>query len=293
MKGVELGRRAMGCSEMATYLLTWNPNKWDWKAQDDFQDCLVELEEQGRCADRWSCGNNLSISPGDRLFLMRLGKEPKGIVASGYATSGVYEDEHWEAGHGGKAFYVCLRFDVLDPDLEPILPLSELKSVSNSMNWTPQMSGIRIKDEVASNLEASWSRFLGYKASTRPPQEVPYSAAVYEGAVRQIKVNAYERSAEARRRCIARYGHSCSACEFNFESTYGDAGKDFIHVHHLVPLSEVGDEYEVDPEKDLRPVCPNCHAIIHRKKPPYTIDEIKKLLAVQKDTDVETSDYNH
>ena len=54
-------------------------------------------------------------------------------------------------------------------------------------------------------------------------------------------------------------------CEFNFEAFYGERGKGFIHVHHLSSLAEIGQEYEVDPVNDLRPVCPNCHAMLHRK----------------------------
>ena len=53
-------------------------------------------------------------------------------------------------------------------------------------------------------------------------------------------------------------------------------GIGFIHVHHLKPLSDIGGEYQVDPVKDLRPVCANCHAMIHSKKPAYTLEEIKK-----------------
>ncbi|MEG4267597.1 HNH endonuclease, partial [Microcoleus sp. Pol12A4] len=53
----------------------------------------------------------------------------------------------------------------------------------------------------------------------------------------------------------------------------------FIHVHHIIPLSEINQEYEVNPIQDLRPLCPNCHAMIHRKYPPFTIEEIKDLLS--------------
>jgi predicted HNH restriction endonuclease len=79
----------------------------------------------------------------------------------------------------------------------------------------------------------------------------------YEGATKHITVNVYERSAKARRACIARYGVACFVCGFNFKSVYGDAGDGFIHVHHLKPLSEVGEEYVLNPVEDLRPVCPN------------------------------------
>jgi hypothetical protein len=111
------------------------------------------------------------------------------------------------------------------------------------------------------------------------PEEVVDAHTYYEGATKHITVNVYERSAKARRACIKCYGTDCFVCGFNFKAVYGNAGDEFIHVHHLKPLSEVGEEYKLNPEKDLRPVCPNCHAMIHRKTPAYTIEEIKELLS--------------
>ena len=60
--------------------------------------------------------------------------------------------------------------------------------------------------------------------------------------------------------------------------TYGTVAEQLIHVHHLKPLHEIEAGYEVDPIKDLRPVCPNCHAVIHRHKPPYTIEAVQGFL---------------
>ena len=100
----------------------------------------------------------------------------------------------------------------------------------------------------------------------------------YEGAAKQIKVNKYERSKTARDKCIDHYGCHCSVCDMDFEKTYGETGKDYIHVHHITPLSEIGERYKLDPVNDLRPVCPNCHAMIHRQKPSLTIEELKALM---------------
>jgi predicted HNH restriction endonuclease len=100
----------------------------------------------------------------------------------------------------------------------------------------------------------------------------------YEGSVKQITVNSYERDTKARQECIAIHGLSCAVCGFNFEAKYGKLGKDFIHVHHLKPLAEIQAEYRVDPEKDLRPICPNCHAMLHSRKEIFTIDKLKKII---------------
>lgn len=99
-----------------------------------------------------------------------------------------------------------------------------------------------------------------------------------EGAVREILVNVYERNRSARQACVGRFGPACSVCGLRFEERYGPLGAGFIHVHHLVPLSETGPNYQVNPIEDLRPVCPNCHAMLHRRRPPLSIEELRAAL---------------
>lgn len=110
------------------------------------------------------------------------------------------------------------------------------------------------------------------------PDEVENDSKLIEGAKKQVIVNAYERNLKARKECINKYGHDCFVCGFNFTKVYGALGNNFIHVHHIKPLSEINQEYEINPIKDLRPVCPNCHAMLHKKIPAYSIQEIKNLL---------------
>ena len=76
-----------------------------------------------------------------------------------------------------------------------------------------------------------------------------------------------------------RSGTTCVICGFDFGSVYGSEFAGFIHVHHLRQLSDVGGEYVVDPVADLRPVCPNCHAVIHHGGRLRSIDEVRQLLA--------------
>lgn len=117
-----------------------------------------------------------------------------------------------------------------------------------------------------------------------PDEELDTSRDLKEGAKKQVYVNAYERNRVARTRCIEKYGVNCQVCDMNFEETYGEIGKDFIHVHHLTPMAARGDEYDVDPEKDLIPVCPNCHAMLHKGgNPLLTIEELKKIINDQKE----------
>jgi 5-methylcytosine-specific restriction endonuclease McrA len=116
----------------------------------------------------------------------------------------------------------------------------------------------------------------------RLPEEVPNGSAYSEGSVQRILINRYERDPRAREDCIRHYGTTCFLCGFDFVAVYGEVMAGFTHVHHLNPLSCVGADYEVDPIEDLRPVCPNCHAVLHRREPPYSLDEVRELLQARK-----------
>ena len=110
------------------------------------------------------------------------------------------------------------------------------------------------------------------------PEEIETPEQFIEGASKTVSVNTYERNSEARAKCIEHHGYKCAVCNFDFEVFYGAIGKNYIHVHHIVPLSEIGKEYELNPIEDLIPVCPNCHAIIHRTIPALTVAQLKQHL---------------
>ena len=111
------------------------------------------------------------------------------------------------------------------------------------------------------------------------PEEIDFiDEALAEGAVKTIAINAYERNPKARKICIEHYGTVCFVCRFSFQNKYGPVGRGYIHVHHLTTMSALREDYVIDPIRDLRPICPNCHAIIHTCKPPHTIEEMRKIL---------------
>ena len=112
-------------------------------------------------------------------------------------------------------------------------------------------------------------------------EELSDTDTLFEGAKKTVIVNQYERNQEARRMCIAANGYKCKVCGMDFEKSYGEIGRGFIHVHHIVPISTIGEEYQLDPVKDLVPVCPNCHAMLHRgiDGKVLTVDELKKLIS--------------
>lgn len=99
-----------------------------------------------------------------------------------------------------------------------------------------------------------------------------------EGKSFYKQVKMYERSRLNRAACIEIHGSKCSICNFCFSQFYGALGEGYIHIHHIVPVSVLGGSYILNPEKDLIPVCPNCHAMIHRLNPALSPDELVKLM---------------
>lgn len=86
-----------------------------------------------------------------------------------------------------------------------------------------------------------------------------------------------ERSLLNRSICLAFHGYSCMACGVNLREKYGDVAYQFIHVHHLHPVSKIGVS-NPDPVNDMVPLCPNCHEVAHLKSPPYTVSEITEMI---------------
>ena len=265
--------------EMNAYLFVWNPNKWRWATLEQQID---ELQNSGTTAELWSCSSHRTIKKGDRAFLARVGMAPRGIFGAGYIDSDPFLSPHWN-GEGRNIFRVKIEFEVLlNPNEVPILSTDILNTGSLAkQQWTPQSSGISIKRELTDDLEALWFDFLTTQEinfSPFAPVENNVQRDFTEGAATQVTLTRYERNPYARKMCLERHGYQCSVCDFDFAAYYGPIGKDFIHVHHLTPIAAVKKVYSVDPVEDLRPVCPNCHAMIHRRVPAFGIEELKAII---------------
>lgn len=128
----------------------------------------------------------------------------------------------------------------------------------------------------------SYIRFYAGKIGTDIPtstvEEELQNKEFLEGTDAEKRGIRYERDANARKKCIDHYGCKCAVCGMDFEKTYGELGKGFIEVHHIIPISQRGGEYEVNPIKDLVPLCSNCHSMIHRTKgEPLSIENLRSL----------------
>lgn len=108
-------------------------------------------------------------------------------------------------------------------------------------------------------------------------EAAPDVAGLPEGAKTRIEVNRYERDRRNRAAALAIHGYLCKACDLDMGERYGPAAAGLIEVHHVTPVSEVGPGYIIDPKSDLVPLCPNCHAVAHRRSPPFSVDELRGM----------------
>jgi len=252
---------------MRTFLITWNPERWPWKTLDDD----VARVAEGKVVDgRWSTGNRKDISRGDRLFLLRQGVEPRGIMASGWATSEVFTDEHYDdarAAKGDLAPYVSFHFERL-LDLDVSEPLSTARLITAGpladVHWSTPSSGIQVPPDAAALLEELWAAHVGAGA------DVDDQVAAVEGEVRTLLVRHRARERRLRnhkvRAVLAATGAlrcEVPGCGFDFAAAYGDLGVGYAEVHHLDPLGERGGPSATTLDR-LAVVCANCHAMLHR-----------------------------
>lgn len=107
---------------------------------------------------------------------------------------------------------------------------------------------------------------------------ITHTSNISEGKKITFYSTKYERSKQNRDLALKIHGYSCCICSINFKEKYGDIGEGFIHIHHVKPLYSLEEEVIINPSKDLVPVCPNCHAMIHRKRGQIlSIEEMKNV----------------
>lgn len=148
-----------------------------------------------------------------------------------------------------------------------------LEKLRNNGLKTPPQGPIKISEELSEYVDKYFNDYTveGYY------EDLSSKEQIFEGHKLTVQVNKYERSSVARGKAIQYHGCTCYVCGINFENVYGEVGKGFIHIHHKVPLHTIDSEYCVDYENDLIPVCPNCHAMLHRKENGkyLTIEQLK------------------
>lgn len=107
---------------------------------------------------------------------------------------------------------------------------------------------------------------------------------IEDGTGKKTFINTYERNPTARKECIRINGAKCAICGFDANEVYGSDYEGKIQVHHIIPIHKMNERYTIDPGKDLIPICPNCHMIIHSKinGKEISVEELKTKIQKQK-----------
>jgi len=137
-----------------------------------------------------------------------------------------------------------------------------------------QLAMLELNDDRAASLLGGIAEAVGL--GDEPP--VAARSLFREGERTAVLVNRYERDPRARKACVEHYGPKCSVCGFSFAEQYGDIGRGVVEVHHLEPLGARRVHHGVDAVRDMRPLCANCHTIVHRRTPPFSLEEVRRFL---------------
>ena len=248
---------------MSAIILGWDPARWNrW----NYAAVVEEVAVTGLHLEPWSVSR--SVAAGMDAWLLLLGDHGPGLIGHGVVLS---------AATDSADITVQVAFDALLA-LGDQVPADVLRETVPGVAWDAAgFAGTALAPNDEPAVRALWAGH-GPPQGTDPTQPVP--GTYPDAAVARAAVNRYERDPEARRACIAHRGTNCAACGFSFELAYGELGKDFIDVHHVVPASQLGNGYLLDPLTDLVPLCANCHAMAHYGvSSPRSEAELRHLIA--------------
>lgn len=174
----------------------------------------------------------------------------------------------------GKNFFTLCK--ILNPNVKgnpEEIYHNELKKIRQCQDWyiLAEYLGLTINGLSNDNIKPTFANEIS-----------PSEKDLAEGNYTKVFVNKYERNWQARKECLKFYNNSsvCQICGIDIAKTYGAKFTGKIHVHHLIPLSKIKKKYIINPVKDLIPVCPNCHMILHSKgkNEVYTVEEVKNFI---------------
>jgi hypothetical protein len=259
------------------YLLTWNPQKYDWQ---DLPQLVRKLTNAKSATTTWSCGNRKNIAKGSRVFLHRQGAAPRGIVGCGRTVEIPKEYDSWRS-NGTKTSYVKVRWEILSE--EPLIHEAQLKQgLLSKVHWSTQRSGICIPQGAQMAMEHLLLQGLHCHMHGNAEDAAAEELHALEGEARTRMVTHRTRERGFRNRKLidavkkngGRLVCEVSDSNFDFEQSYGKIGIQYAQVHHLRPLAEYKGA-EKTSLKDLAIVCANCHAMIHRGGKSRPLSEIK------------------
>lgn len=254
---------------------------------EEMQSLVEKFHSQGFVVNKWKFANCKADADDGDVYLWKggAGTKNKGLFASGKVVSQCYKDKDISSKGKGEVYvtYRDIRFDFLPKSAwEIAIPSDEIEEYFGQKIGeilTLRASGQQFNGDP-DKLRTLWQEIV-LNRSLRPDHYLPSEiseqdkAGYTEGSLEQIMVTRYERDPAARARCIEIHGAKCKICGFDYFRVYGKLGLGYIQVHHIVPVSRMGPGYKVNPEKDMIPLCANCHQMIHRTNSMLTPEDLE------------------
>lgn len=187
-------------------ILGWNrdnPNAWPL---DDYEAARAEIDSRGHSDGFWSVGRRANIEVGTQCFLLVQGRRHgRGLVGYGRVTEKPFVDTHYEDS-SKLTHYVGVRWLELSP-VDDVVAVPELHRREPSIPWLKGIrgSGFPVAPEALDRVYEVW-RASAPDAEERSPGELE-PGECWEGSVRTIRVNRYERDPRARSVCLAHHGN--------------------------------------------------------------------------------------
>jgi hypothetical protein len=284
---------------MADYMAYW---------RGDQVQMALDGAAEGEAIDHIASEQFGKVRPGDTVWIVNIEKGTHQFLLVGRLEVGAAVGQreanrvmHARHGNGYDVYRASHHLLAIQGSEEPAqkIPLDPVArrlrfvspaprdrlTIENAQVDAQQIRRLReLTPETIDLFESLWREASGRdlrRSGIDGEERVP-NRSYLEGAAVRVLVNRYERDRGARDECIAEYGAVCSVCDFDFSRAYGRLGEGFIHVHHIVPLASVGRSYEVDGRRDLIPVCPNCHAMLHTGATPPSVERLRQIVRQQR-----------
>jgi len=143
----------------SVWLLSWNPKNWKW---DKYSEWCVGTKSGERFIESWTC-HSKKPAIGDEFYLIKLGEKPRGLIGHGYIARESYSAPHYNnerAQKGEKTNHIDAEFDrIFNYELEKFIDQEYLKSAFPDQNWSPQGSGIQIREKYVPLIKRLWDTF--------------------------------------------------------------------------------------------------------------------------------------
>ena len=141
-------------------LLTWKPEVSVW----DYEKVYSEVQNGKKVKTTgWRTRAIQEVKIGMEVFIMKLGEEPKGIIAHGHVVKGPYLEN--------ETYYVDVEFDSIQnvDDEKNIISLTELKNKFKDKKWDSQGDAIGsyIDETILPELRKMWNKLINEEENSK------------------------------------------------------------------------------------------------------------------------------